>query len=538
MSIISIGVSGLNAAQVSLNTSSNNITNVYTDGYNLQSATLSESSNGDGVSVSSVSRTFNQFVAAQLNASTSTESALSAYSTEVSQIDDLLGDSDSDLDALMQDFFSSLQTLTSDASDSAARQEVIGSAETLAAQFNQLGSYLDDMQSSVSDQMDDSVSQINDLTDQIATLNQQISALGSVTDSSANTLLDQRDSLITSLSELVDVDVSVQSNGSYSVSLSNGLSLVSGSTSYQLQTTASSSDPEQTSISYVDAAGNLTELNEDVISGGTLGGLLSFQNDTLTDAQNQLGQMAVALATSFNALQASGVDLNGDTGTAFFSVDDPLVYGDADNTGSATLTATFSDDVTALTSSDYTVTYSDADGYVVTDADSGSAVDATYDADAGTLSFGGLTVSISGTPADGDSYLIKPLSNAASSLSVVIDDPSLIAAGQGDGDSDNTVALQMLDLQNQDLIGGSSTLSEAYASLVSDIGSTTSSISARLDSQTSLTEQLTTLQQSESGVSLDEEAANLVRYQAYYQACAKIVEVGSTVLDTILGLDS
>ncbi|WP_249679204.1 flagellar hook-associated protein FlgK [Pseudomonas abieticivorans] len=537
MSIISIGVSGLNAAQVALTTSSNNITNVYTDGYNLETAKLAASTSG-GVEVTTVDRTFDQFIATQLNASTSTESALSTYSTEVSQIDDLLSDSTSDLDTLMQDFFSSLQTLTSDAGDSATREEVIGSAETLTSQFNLLGSYLDDMQSSVSDQIGDSVDQVNDLTSQIASLNKQISNLGSVSDSAANTLLDQRDALVTSLSALVDVDVTEEDNGSYSVSLSNGLSLVSGSKSSELVATASSSDPEQTTVSYVDAAGNVTSLADLTITGGTLGGLLSFQNDTLSTAQNALGQMAVALAVSFNALQESGVDLNGDTGTAFFSVADPVIYSDADNTGSASLSATFSDDISDLTTSNYTVSYSDSDGYSVTDASTGEAVDATYDATAGTLTFGGLSVSISGTAADGDSFLIKPLSNAASSLTTVIDDPSLIAAGTTSGESDNSVALLMLDLQNQDLVGGSSTLSEAYASLVNDIGSTTSSISTQLDSQTSVTEQLTTLQSSSSGVNLDEEAADLVRYQAYYQACAKIVEVGSTVLDTILGLDA
>jgi len=536
MSIISIGVSGLNAAQVALSTSSNNITNVYTDGYNLETTSLAASSTG-GVEVTSVDRTFDQFIAAQLNASTSTESALSTYSTQVSQVDDLLADSTSDLDTLMQDFFSSVQTMSSDASDSAAREEVIGSAETLVAQFNSLGSYLDDMQSSVSSQITDQVGQVNDLTDQIATLNQQISALGSNSDA-ANTLMDQRDSLVTSLSELVDVDLTVQDNGSYSISLSNGLSLVSGSNSFELAATTSSSDPSQTTVSYVDASGNQTELDESTISGGSLGGLLTFRSETLDTAQNQLGQMAVALASAFNSLQTSGTDLNGDTGTAFFSVGDPVVYSNTGNTGSASLSATFSDDLDSLTTSNYTVSYSDDDGYTVTDASTGSAVAATYDADAGTLSFGGLTVTISGTADDGDSFLVKPLASAASTLDTEIDDPSLIAAGSGGGDSDNTIALQMLDLQNQDLVGGKSTLAEAYASLVSEVGSTTSSISTRLDNQTSVTDQLTTLQQSSSGVNLDEEAADLVRYQAYYQACAKIVEVGSTVLDTILGMDA
>ena len=68
------------------------------------------------------------------------------------------------------------------------------------------------------------------------------------------------------------------------------------------------------------------------------------------------------------------------------------------------------------------------------------------------------------------------------------------------------------------------------------MGSTASKVAGQLETQSSLTEQLTTLQQSESGVNIDEEAANLIVYQQYYQACAKVVEVGTTLLDTILDI--
>ena len=282
--------------------------------------------------------------------------------TEVDQIDSLLADSDAGLDTLLQSFFSAIQTLTSDASDTAAREEVVGAAETLASQFNQLGSYLSAMSDDVNDQLDSQVSQVNDLTAQIATLNGQISLSASLGGAS-NDLLDQRDLLVSQLSELVAVDVSVQSNGSYTIALGNGMALVAGSNSFDLATGPSASDPSQVAISYVDAAGNSVALSDSTLDGGSLGGLLDFRNTTLSETQNQLGLMAVSLSQAFNSLQAQGIDLNGDSGTDFFSVADPLVYGNTGNTGDAVLTATFSDDVSALTSSDYTVSYSSADGY-------------------------------------------------------------------------------------------------------------------------------------------------------------------------------
>src|SRR5450830_1369570 len=528
MSIISIGVSGLTAAQIALSTSSSNTTNAYTAGYNLQVATFSESTSGSGVQIASVDRQYNQFVTSQLNGSISTESALSTYQTEVDQIDSLLADGDASLDTLMQSFFSSIQTLTSDASDTAAREEVVGAAQTLTSQFTQLGSYLDDMASDVNSQIDDQVTQVNDLTEQIAGLNKKISL--------SDALLDQRDLLVSQLSELVDVDVTTQSNGSYTVALSNGLALVSGNDSFDLQTAVSASDPTKTAVTYVDAAGHTTVLDDSTFEGGSLGGLMDFRDTSLGDAQNQLGILAVSLTQAFNTLQASGIDLNGDTGSAFFSVDDPSIYGNTQNTGDATLSATFTDDVSALSATDYTVKYSDTDGYTVTRNDSGASVTSAYDSNNDTLTFAGMSVAISGTADDGDSFLVLPTRNAASSFSTLTGDGSLIAAGTSTGSSDNSNALAMLNLQTDSIVGGSKTLSQTYSALVSDVGSTASKVAGQLETQSGLTEQLTTLQQSESGVNLDEEAANLIVYQQYYQACAKVVEVGTSLLDTILDI--
>lgn len=275
MSIISIGVSGLTAAQIALSTSSSNTTNAYTTGYTLQVANFSESTSGSGVQISSVDRQYNQFVTSQLNSSVSAESALSTYQTEVDQIDSLLADGDASLDTLMQSFFSALQTLTSDASDTAAREEVIGAAQTLTSQFTQLGSYLDDMADDVNSQIDDQVTQVNDITQQIADLNKKIS-LTNALGTTSNTLLDQRDLLVSQLSELVDVDVTTQDNGSYTVSLSNGLALVSGNSSFDLQTAVSASDPTQTVVTYVDAAGHTTTLDDSTFEGGSIGGLMDF----------------------------------------------------------------------------------------------------------------------------------------------------------------------------------------------------------------------------------------------------------------------
>ncbi|MFC0666981.1 flagellar hook-associated protein FlgK [Azotobacter chroococcum] len=539
MSIFSIGVSGLNAAQVALSTTSNNITNVYTDGYNRQTTLLGESGVGNGVQVEGVQRQFNQFVATQLNQATSNSSALDTYETQIAQIDNLLADSEAGLAPLLQSFFSSLQDLASAPSDPAARQGLIGTADTLSAQFRAFDGYLEDMQQGVNGQIEDVVFQINNTAEQIAMLNREISLAKAKTGEAPNSLLDQRDQLVAELSTMVDVELTIQDGGTYNISIGNGQSLVSGTRSFALEAMASSADPSRTVVGYRDGAGNLREFSESTFTGGELGGLMTFRSETLDKTQNQLGQLAVSLAQGFNAQHAEGVDLNGDAGGDFFSIGAPTVYSNANNDSAAYLEASFSDDLSGLTASDYDVKFSATDGYSVTRRDTGETT--TFAADATTLEFGGMVVTVSGTPADGDRFLIQPTRHAAGQLENLIQDTALIAAGQaegGTGSGDNRNALALQALQDEALVGGVASLSQAYASMVGDVGNRTNVVQVNRQAQAGLTQQLRALQLSESGVNLDEEAANLIRFQQYYQASAKVIEVGATVLDTLLGLDA
>ena len=102
------------------------------------------------------------------------------------------------------------------------------------------------------------------------------------------------------------------------------------------------------------------------------------------------------------------------------------------------------------------------------------------------------------------------------------------------GDNRNALALQ--NLQSENVVGGSASVSGAYGSIVSDVGNRTNVVKVNLDARQGLTDQLRAVQQSESGVSLDEEAANLIRYQQFYQANARVIDTAGTIMDTILNL--
>jgi len=317
------------------------------------------------------------------------------------------------------------------------------------------------------------------------------------------------------------------------------MSLVAGTSSFALAAMPSSTDPSRSVVGYRDAGGNLLEFSETTFRDGELGGLMTFRRETLDRTQNQLGQMAVALAVAFNEQHGQGVDLNGQPGQAFFSVGQPISFSHALNTSSAALKASYDPAALGqLRSTDYQVSWSAADGYRVQALDSGELLAVDTDAD-GALLFGGLRVEVNGTPAEGDRFLLQPTRYSASQMRNQLTDISQIAAGLPDGGSgsgDNRNALKLQALQNQALVGGKATFSQGYAAMVSDIGNQANIVKGNLAVQQGLGEQLRAMQQAESGVNLDEEAANLIRYQQFYQANAKVIEIGASVIDTLLGI--
>ncbi|MEG3128030.1 flagellar hook-associated protein FlgK [Pantoea cypripedii] len=542
-SIINSAMSGLSAAQAALSTTSNNISNYTVAGYTRQTTILAQANStlsgssyyGNGVNVTGVQREYDEFITAQLRSASATYQAANTQYSQVSNIDDLLSTSTTSLSDSLQSFFTNVQNVVSNANDPSARQSLLSYADGLVDQFQSTSQYLTNMQSSVNTDITSSVGQINTYTSQIADLNTQIAKLTTGGGTAPNDLLDQRDQLVNSLNDIVGVSVS-QQDGSYIVSMGS-TTLVNGKNSTTLVAMPSTSDPSRITVGYVDKLAGNVEIPEKTLTTGSLGGLLAFRTQDLDTAQNQLGQLAAAFTTSFNAVQTAGYDSNGDQGTDFFTIGSPEVLSNTKNTSSATVTAAWTD-TSALKASNYTVSYDGSNWSVIRNSDNVS-VTPTQGTDASgntTLSFDGMQLTVSGTPAAKDSFLVKPVQNVIGGMSVAITDESQIAAaGTADGgESDNTNAQKMMDLQDANLVNGNATLTQAYASLVSTVGNKTSNLETKSTTQENVVNQLSDRQQSISGVNLDEEYANLTKYQQYYTANAQVLQTASTIFDALI----
>lgn len=644
-SILSIGKSALSAAQVGLSVTGHNIANASTTGYSrqvvVQSAAQSQNFGygyvGQGTEISAVTRIYNEILAKQVVSSQSVSAGIDTHSTQLNAIDNMLSNAAAGLNPAMNDFFAAVQDLSANPSDTATRQSMLSNTQSLVNRFQSTGSQLSAMRESVNTQLSTSVGLVNTYAKQIANLNDVIDKAISATGNQPNDLMDQRDQLVVELSKQIKTTVVSQGQGSYNIFAGNGLPLVVGADTYALTTMSSPTDPSRLEVAY-QSKNKTTVLGTDSLPGGVIGGLLQFRSESLDSVQNQLGQIALVLADTFNTQHAQGLDLNGNPGGALFSIPDPVVSNSAYNTGSAVIESKIVDG-RAVTSSDYRLQY-DGTNYKITRlSDKNVQTFASLPQTLDGISFN----QTSGTVLAGDDFVIRPTQNMATSINIAITDAKKLAVGgpalsaatnvantgsgsistpvaastysaspmvgalgltyntgapgtftlapstqpvtvtsggtsttfaagtpvtytsgstisvgglsfaisgtpaNGDqftitpntsnGASDNRNGLLLGNLQSQGTLNNSKdSYSSAFGQLVNAVGNKTRELKVTGLAEAQVLEQATAAVQSESGVNLDEEATNLLRYQQAYQAAGKMMQIASQLFDVLLQL--
>ncbi len=429
--LFSISISALQAFQTAISVTGNNIANANTPGYAEESVNLATAipqTNGgqyigSGVDVASISRAVDNLNNSQLNTSTSTLGQLNSLQTYTSQLDNIIGTTAGGLTTALQNYYNGWSTVANDPTSTAARQALIGQAQSVASSFQTTNTQLQALNGNINSGITSDVSQINSIAGSISTLNNQI-VTAQADGQTPNELLDQRDAALTSLSKLVGVTTSSESNGALNVFVGNGQPLVLQSTVTQLTTVANPFNATQLEVASGD---DLSHPISSQLTSGDLGGLLAARTQAVDPAINQVGRLAIALASSANAQQNAGLDQTGQLGADIFSVAGPVATASANNAGNATASVSVAN-VGALTSDNYVLSYTGS-GYSLTDSSTGAAVALTGSGTAASpLTAAGLSIVLSGTPATGDQFLVQPTAQAAGSFSVALTNPSQIAA--------------------------------------------------------------------------------------------------------------
>jgi flagellar hook-associated protein 1 len=431
--VFGISVSALQAFQNAINVTSNNVANASTPGYDRETVNLTEAipqSNGAatvgaGVLVAGVGRAYSQAATNQLNASQSSLGQLNALQNYSTQIDNLFGTTVGGLSTTLQSFYSAFSDVANNPTSTASRQALLGQAQNVANSFQNASSQLNSLNNDVNSRITADVQQINSIASAISTLNQQI-VVGTAQDGNQppNELLDQRDQLVSNLSQLVGISTTTDSNGALNVFVGNGQPLVLQGQTTPLTTVGNQFNASQLEIG--NTAG--VQISSDITSGD-LGGLLAARSQVINPALNQLGQIATALSQTVNSQQGDGLDLNGKLGANIFSVGAALATGSAKNTDAVTASVSINaNGLGALTPDNYILSFQGGTATLTDTTTNTSVTPAGAGTVASPYTANGVSIVLSGAPAAGDQFLIQPTATAAASLKVVLTDPSKIAA--------------------------------------------------------------------------------------------------------------
>ncbi|MCU6310106.1 flagellar hook-associated protein FlgK [Enterobacter cloacae subsp. cloacae] len=534
---------GLSVAQAALRVTGDNLTNGLSGTYSRRSLIIGELGGmttgqgffGYGARAGGVERAYDAFANNELRGSLSHYASLNGRMEQLADIDNMLADESDNVSVSLNDMFKAMATLSGDAADGPARAAVFNSLGTLANRFNASAKRLTALEKSTNTQIEQSAKDINSYTEQLAEVNKQLERAQGNGAPPAD-LLDQRDALLEKMSEHIGITVTEDhTTGRVDVLLSDGRPLVSGDRAYKLQTSPSDADPNKTIVSYVDANGNASPLDESSFTKGRLGGLFKFRNEDLTIARQELDEIAFTMANRMNEKHKEGYTPGGDEGGDLFSLADIKAYANAKNTGTGKLGAINVADYKNVKSENYTVTSDGAGGWMVTGAD-GRTVPATLVGDS--LIFDGIEIDVSGGGfANGDSFTLNPMAGAAEGMTRKIENAQqFAAAGGADADpGDNNNLLEMLKIQDEKLIGDN-TLTEAYASLVGTIGDHARNAKSALTSAEDDLQSKYETKQKISGVNMDEEYINLDMFKQYYNANAQLLKTATDMFDALLSI--
>ncbi|MBO2901101.1 flagellar biosynthesis protein FlgK [Aeromonas dhakensis] len=658
--LLGIGTSGVMAQQRLLQTTSNNIVNVNSQGYVRERTLIYTNANGLGTGDMLTERVINAYAQGEVRRDTSAFYASSTRYQQLANTDTLLGDTSNSVGAAISSYFEGFHTANEAPADISGRKTTLSGLSGMVNRFHTLSAQLDKQTDTINTTIGDEAKRVNSLINSINDLNQAIIRTQGTPEENLM-LFDQRDEAIRQLSEKMEIRTVPQDNGSMLVNMSTGHSLVLNGSVAQLSVVPGNPDARESELQLV-MDPNKVALNDKDIGGG-IGGLFSARND-LEPAKRELGQLAAAMADAMNQQNRLGMDLDNELGGDLFSLgtSDGLPY--SQNTGNATAKVSFVPGKgTEVTTFDYEVQFSSATGYEVfsVDKDGNRTSLATGTTPPATVQVAGhgIQFDLSGTPAAGDRILLQPTKRAAAGLEQLVtraedlalasplkadkgkdnfgsgeiklngitntgagsgfgtnsldpaspqvvkidvsgnyqvyaaDGSTLIgvapAASKGqnlmaalenplggpkvyatptqtpgyefsitgqvksgdnftlsyntDGFADNANGLALAELQNKDLVRKSSnagtsndkmTFNEAYSSLVTGVGNTTSQAKSQLKADETKLTQSREIFESVSGVSLEEEAANLIRYQQSYAASAQIVSTAKTIFDTLL----
>ncbi len=538
--ILSIARSGIQANQQGLATTSHNITNINTKGFSrqevvLQSARPAEGVIASGVQVGQIRRTVDTFLENQLTAEHEDFGFITARHALLVQAEGILGETDnSGLSHSVTEFFNALRDVATNPESPIQRTVLLANGQTLSAAFVSKAQGLNQIRLDANQEILRHVETVNGLAIRIASLNDDI-FVAETSGRNAPDLRDQRAVLINDLAELVDVE-QVQLRDGIGINVGGQL-LVGGNHANALSTIPDADNPPMSDVAFVRTDGSTFAISSK-LQGGKIGGLLQVRDVDVVNFQGRVDRLAAVLVNEFNQQHQAGFALDGTTNNLFFSALTPLAPVARDtNSGTAVGTSVAITDPTLLTFQNYEVQFSSTSAFSIVNTGSGATVTAGSYTSGVAINFDGIDVVLTGAAAAGDVYTVSVQQGSAQSFGLAFTNVDKVAASSTalgvPGNNVNALDLVNLHTSRQATLGNS-TFNDYHTITTGDVGSATREAELLLNTTTLKFEQIKSLRESVSGVSLDEELTNLLSFQRSFEASARMITVADELFQTIL----
>ena len=435
MSLLSVGARALLANQTALQTTGHNIANVSTAGYSRQSVHLQTVQGqfsgsgyiGNGVNVVTIMRNHNELLTRQAAAAQAVQAGDTVRAERLTQLQDVFQGGATGLGAAISDMLNSLVDVVAAPSDITARTVTLTRMDEMASRMRNSGNQLHELEYSVNEQLTNNATRINQLAQSIAEANEQV-ARAKGNGQSPNDLLDRRDQLIRELNQYIQTTQIPADDGSIGVFIGGSQALVLGNQAASVSVAESQlfTGSNQMRLFFNRPGATPSEMQEDMLGGGEMAGLLKFANNDLVEGRNLLGRMALAIGMSMNAQNKLGLTLDGKVGGDLFTVP-ASANGYTSSAGLAGSNVSYADP-TRFAASDYEVRFTGANAGQVVRLSDGKTTGFTSLTDPSLQNIDGLTFNLTGAGAAGERILFKPFADAAANIKSLVNSPRDLAA--------------------------------------------------------------------------------------------------------------
>ena len=437
MSLLNVGARALLTNQIALQTTGNNIANVSTPGYSRQSAHLvtvpgqysPQGYIGKGVAVETILRNHSELLTRQAALAGSAQAGDKVRSERLNQMQEIYTGGKDGLGTAISDMLGSLSDVLNSPTDMTARTVTLTRMAETAGRFRTAAERLSDIEYTVNEQLKNNVVKINNIAQSIAAVNGEIAAAQG-NGQSPNDLLDQRDQLIRELNQYIQTSQIPADDGTVGVFVAGSQPLVMATTATELSLQVAKEFPGSGQMAlYIQRQGTQVELNEQMLGGGEMQGLLRFANQDMAEGRNLLGRLAQGMAMTMNEQHKLGLTLDGEFGKDLFAVPTSVPgYSSGTATGNVTFT-----DPTKFAASDYEIRFAAPPagtppaGVVVRLSDN-ATTNFTNLTNLASQQIDGLTFNLTVAGNAGERMLFKPIASTAQTIEAKIYAPKDLAA--------------------------------------------------------------------------------------------------------------